>query len=102
MFLVPTAALRFVPATAAATAAVAAKKSFVQSLIPMIGRKKAVPGDIAAKSAVANAHIWVLRNGQPESIPVKLGLSDGRDTEITGAGLTEGMMIILRANTPAA
>jgi hypothetical protein len=33
-------------------------------------------------------------------MPVKLGLSDGRDTEITGDGLTEGLVIVLRANPP--
>ncbi len=101
VFLVPTAALRFVPTMATADTAVAAKKSFVQSLIPMIGRKNTASKDPVAKPAVADAHVWVLRNGQPASIPVKLGLSDGRDTEISGSGLTEGLVIILRANTPS-
>jgi HlyD family secretion protein len=101
VFLVPTAALRFVPAAPTAATAVAAKKSFVQSLIPMIGRKNAANKNPVAKPAVADEHVWVLRDGQPVSIPVKLGLSDGRDTEISGAGLTEGLLIILRANPPA-
>jgi len=100
VFLVPTAALRFVPATTTADTVVAAKKSFVQSLIPMIGRKNAASKDIAIKATSANAHVWVLRDGHPESIPVKLGLSDGRNTEILGEGLSEGLMIIIRANTP--
>lgn len=102
VFLVPTAALRFVPAATTAATAVTAKKSFVQSLIPMVGRKKVAGGDSAIKSAVPNAHIWVLREGKPESIPVKLGLSDGRDTEITGDGLAVGLLIIIRANPPSA
>ena len=101
VFLVPTAALRFVPAPATADPAATAKKSFVQSLIPMIGRKKPAGKELAVKPAVADAHVWVLRNGQPASIPVKLGLSDGRDTEISGPGLTEGLLVILRANPPA-
>ncbi len=101
VFLVPTAALRFVPATVDPTAPVAAKKSFVQSLIPMIGRKKPASKDRVAKPAVADAHVWVLRDGQPAAIAVKLGLSDGRDTEVAGAGLSEGLLIILRANQPA-
>jgi HlyD family secretion protein len=66
----------------------------------MIGRKNAASKDIAIKAAPANAHVWVLRDGHPESIPVKLGLSDGRNTEIMGEGLSEGLMIITRANTP--
>ena len=101
VFLVPTAALRFVPAATTGAAPVAAKKSFVQSLIPMIGRKGGASKEVGPKPAVADAHVWVLRDGQPASIPVKLGLTDGRDTEISGEGLTEGLMIILRANTPS-
>ena len=100
VFLVPTAALRFVPAATTGAEPVTAKKSFVQSLIPMPGRKKPADKVIAAKAAVAGAHVWVLREGHPVSIPVKLGLSDGRDTEISGAGLTEGLAIIIRANPP--
>ena len=103
VFLVPTAALRFVPAPVAAATG-PAKKSFVQSLIPMPTRNRSRPaaGDAAPDSAGAAAHIWVLRNGQPESIMVKLGLSDGRMTEISGAGLAEGLVVILRANPPPA
>lgn len=101
VFLVPTSALRFVPAAATTTASMAAKKSFVQSLIPMIGRKKSASKDLIAKPAVADAHVWVLHDGQPMSIAVKLGLSDGRDTEISGEGLTEGLVIIIRANSPS-
>ena len=99
----PTAALRFVPAPVAAATG-PAKKSFVQSLIPMPTRNRSRPaaGDASPASAGAGAHIWVLRNGQPESIMVKLGLSDGRMTEISGAGLAEGLVVILRANPPPA
>lgn len=103
VFLVPTAALRFVPeATTAPSTAVAPKKTFVQSLIPSVSRR-GNPGSkgIAAKPA-AGARIWVLREGRPEPIPVKLGLSDGRDTEISGEGLTEGLMVIIRANLRSA
>ena len=104
VFLVPTVALRFVPAAVAAAAPTAAKKSFVQSLIPMPGRARTRPdaANTGQKSGATSAHIWVLRNGHPESIAVKLGLSDGFDTEISGDGLTEGLLIITRANTPSA
>jgi HlyD family secretion protein len=102
VFLVPTAALRFVLASTIVALPSADKKSFVQSLIPMPTRRSNRPTgtDAEGKSATAAAHIWVLRNGHPESIAVQIGLSDGRNTEIFGAGLTEGMLIVLRANTP--
>ncbi len=104
VFLVPTVALRFVPAAADATAPGVAKKSFVQSLIPMPARNRSRPAatDADQKPAEAGAHIWVLRDGQPASIAVKLGLSDGRVTEISGEGLADGLLVILRANTPSA
>jgi len=54
-----------------------------------------------AKLAPSTARLWVLRNGQPEALLVKTGLTDGRNTEISGEGITEGLAIILRANTPA-
>jgi HlyD family secretion protein len=104
VFLVPTVALRFVPTDTAAAAPSAAKKSFVQSLIPSIsrGRSRPAAADAAGKASAAISHIWVLRNGQPESIAVKLGLSDGLDTEVSGEGLVEGLLVITRANTPTA
>jgi len=101
VFLVPTAALRFVPAAAPEVATVAAKKSFVQTLIPSISRGRTRPAaDAAAKPALATSRIWVLRDGRPEPIVVKQGLSDGRDTEISGEGLAAGLVVILRANAP--
>jgi HlyD family secretion protein len=99
VFLVPTAALRFTPASTNA-ATMTAKKSFVQSLIPMPTRNSNRPTDTDTAVKSTGAHIWVLRNGHAESIAVQLGLSDGRNTEISGVGLTEGMVVILRANAP--
>jgi HlyD family secretion protein len=99
VFLVPTSALRFVPASTSAVPT-AAKKSFVQSLIPMPQRNSKRPSNNDAAPISAGAHIWVLRDGHAESIAVQMGLSDGRNTEITGAGLAEGMVVILRANAP--
>ena len=99
VFLVPTAALRFVPAAAAAPTS--AKKSFVQSLIPMPTRNSNRPTDTDTTVKSSGAHIWVLRDGHAESIAVQLGLSDGRNTEISGDALTEGMVVVLRANTLA-
>jgi len=103
VFLVPTVALRFDPSAAVATTG-AAKKSFVQSLIPMPTRNRSRPEskDGDEKPSVKNARIWVLRNGKAEPITLKLGLTDGRHTEVTGDGLSEGLLIITRADPPAA
>ena len=92
--------MRFNPATAAKTGP--AKKSFVQSLIPMPTRNRSRPeaSDKDDKTKPA-AHLDILRAGKAEPLPIKTGLSDGRYTEVSGEGLVEGMQVILRNNTPA-
>ena len=100
VFLVPTAALRFNPAGTNAVKAVA-KKSFVQSLIPMPTRNSRRPAETLESSKVEKSHLWILRDERLESMTVKLGLSDGRNTEVSGTGLTEGLMVVLRANAPS-
>jgi HlyD family secretion protein len=99
VFLVSTAALRFVPSGASNSVA-AAKKSFVQSLIPMPTRRSARPPEVEEGARLAGSHLWILRDGKPESLPVRLGLSDGRQTEVSGEGLAEGLVVVLRANAP--
>ncbi len=100
VFLVPTSALRFDPATSS-TSTGKAKKSFVQNLIPMPTRNSSRPTETEAKSATDQKQIWILRDGRPESISVKVGFSDGHRTEVSGDGLTEGLLIITRANQPS-
>lgn len=39
--------------------------------------------------------VWVLKDGQPEAVSVRLGVSDGRQTEMLRGDLTEGTEIIL-------
>jgi HlyD family secretion protein len=39
--------------------------------------------------------VWVLKDGQPAAVTVRLGVSDGRDTEMLRGELAEGAEIIL-------
>jgi HlyD family secretion protein len=41
--------------------------------------------------------VWRLKDGQPEQVPVRLGISDGKATEVLKGDLAEGMAIILGA-----
>ena len=101
VFLVPTAALRFNPEAAVITPG-ATKKSFVQSLIPMPPRTRARPDSTGpADKTKPTARIFILRDGQSVPIAIKTGITDGRRTEISGPGLTEGMLVITRHTTPA-
>lgn len=102
VLLVPATALRFDPASAS-SAPTTAKKSFVQSLAPMPPRRQGSnKGDAnAEKLPIGTGRLWVLRDGQPQAVSVKLGLTDGRYTEVSADGLTEGAPVILRLNSPA-
>lgn len=119
VLLVPVSALRFDPHAASEAprgggppgAPGAEKKSFVQSLIPSPSRRGSGGGSRggaaddeggAAIPKSGRSQIWILRDGQPVAVPVKLGISDGRLTEVTGEGLSEGAPVIIRAssNTP--
>ncbi|MGC4071840.1 MAG: efflux RND transporter periplasmic adaptor subunit [Nibricoccus sp.] len=109
VFLVPTAALRFDPekSLAAPAASTAQKKSFIQSLTPMPPRRQSgrPEGETAKKSSAESAsrsRIWALRDGHPEPISVKLGLSDGSHTEVTGEGLSADLPVITSVSTPPA
>ncbi|MCX6954088.1 MAG: efflux RND transporter periplasmic adaptor subunit [Verrucomicrobia bacterium] len=98
VFLVPTAALRFNPENTAATSA-AAKKSFLQSIIPMPPRRAPEnPPAAIEKLAPGTARLWLLRGARPEALLVKTGLTDGRFTEVSGDGLAENLPVVIRAN----
>ncbi|OYW77811.1 MAG: efflux transporter periplasmic adaptor subunit [Verrucomicrobia bacterium 12-59-8] len=98
VFLVPTSALRFDPSSVVKIGA--AKKSFVQSLIPMPTRNRSRPEASDVKGKIKpTAHIYVLVAGAAEPMTVKTGISDGRHTEISGEGLTEELQVITRTNT---
>ena len=89
VLLVPNAALRFTPGTAAA----AAKKGITAGLLmgpPRNARKSAASG----ASTAGARQVWVLRDGAPVALAVTPGISDGRMTEITGGELQEGMAVI--------
>jgi len=77
--LVPNAALRFSPASAMAEK----KKSrgLLDRLLPKPPRATfRQPSE--SDTGGSNRRIWVLRNGAPVPVPVVVGASDGRRTEI--------------------
>lgn len=114
VLIVPSSALRFDPSAAASRSSAGGpggpggeKKSFVQSLIPSPrrsggGPRSASDGERPGGSRgnhSGRSQIWVLQDGKPVAMPVKTGLTDGRYTEVSGEGLTEGMAVITRANS---
>jgi HlyD family secretion protein len=88
VLLVPNAALRFTPPLAAEAGP---SGSLVSRLLPRPPQpRKQTP--TAAKPG--SPQVWILRDGEPVAMPVKKGVSNGRQTEILGGELAAGMEVI--------
>jgi HlyD family secretion protein len=90
VILVPNTALRFAPARGGGAGA-KPSGGIVASLLPRM------PRNGPAKSATATGpakRVWVLRDGSAVDIPITVGISDGRMTEVTGGELGSGMLVI--------
>jgi HlyD family secretion protein len=99
VLLAPNAALRYSPARAQAQSerAASAGGGIVSQLMPrgrMGGARRGGQGGGEASTAAAR-QLWILRDGQPVAVAVQPGISDGRRTEVNGAGLTEGTAVIV-------
>jgi HlyD family secretion protein len=89
VLLVPNAALRFSPTTAAATTAPSG--SIVSRLMPRPPTQKPQQ---RPNGLNASPQVWVLNDGQPVAIAVQTGASNGRQTEVVGGELKAGMAVI--------
>jgi HlyD family secretion protein len=88
--LVPNAALRF---TLATPAGAPPSGGLLDSLLPHPPADKSSQR-AATKSKGSSQQVWALVDGKPLAIPVTVGVTDGRFTEITGGDLKEGMQVI--------
>ncbi len=77
VLMVPSAALRFRPATATE------------------GSRMPTAQAAGARKRAAGAQVYVLRGGKIEAVTVQTGITNGRVTEITGGNLREGDMVVL-------
>ena len=89
--LVPNPALRFSPAT---TQTGGQQRSFLQRLLP--GRPRFRPPSKQADTG-ANRTVWTLRNGVPAAVPVVIGVTDGRRTEIAKGDIAADQRVIVDA-----
>jgi HlyD family secretion protein len=98
VLLVPNTALRFTPSQSGGKAG-AGKDSngIVSTLLPRMprtGARKSAGGSGPAKQ------VWVLREGNSVAVPITVGISDGRMTEITGGELKADMLVITDQRAP--
>lgn len=87
--LVPNAALRFAPPSAAAKAP---SRGLVAKLLP--GPPPAAPKTRPAATKSDAAQVWLLFEHEPQAVAVKAGVSNGRYTEVLAGELTAGMAVI--------
>lgn len=103
ILVVPNTALRFDPVSAAEIGKPAAsKRTLVQSLSPGGGRRwRGSPPPPKSESRSKGPHVWILTDGKPVEIPVEIGITDGRVTEITGGDLVPDAPVIVSIKPPA-
>jgi len=88
VLVVPNAALRFTPPQRAAPKQ---EGGFVANLLP---RPPAGPKKRNGTADAGAPQVWVLDNGEAQAVPVKTGVSNGRQTEILDGNLKAGMAVI--------
>lgn len=94
--LVPNAALRFSPP---AQAKASSGGGIVAMLMPRLPRGMSQRALSGGKEGFRQ--IWVLRDGQPQVVKVKIGVSNGRLTEILEGKLEAGAQVITDSETAA-
>lgn len=100
VLLVPNTALRFTPRTPDSSTDKPAGSGggLVSQLMPRPPRPQGQGSGRKAGEAGGNAgrmrQIWILKNGMPEAVQVRAGISDGRLTEVSAEGLEPGMAVI--------
>lgn len=88
VLMVPNAALRFTPPQRVAPKQ---EGSLVANLLP---RPPPGPEKRNGTAAAGAPQVWVLDNGGPQAVPVRTGVSNGRQTEILDGNLKAGMAVI--------
>jgi HlyD family secretion protein len=91
--LVPNAALRFTPPAQAPAG----------GEVPLLRRILPGPPHFRAASpreeTGSSRRAWILENGQPVEVPVSVGASDGRTTQVLEGALREGQPVIVDGAT---
>lgn len=87
---VPNEALRFTPPASAPQD----DRGFLQRLLP--GRPPFRPPS-QRDSGGPQRTIWVLRDGLPEAVAIRIGATDGRRTQVVAGPLEEGAKVIVDA-----
>lgn len=89
---VPNAALRFSPPPEQPSG------GFLKALLPSLPSATRRPASKQEETG-RNQKVWVLRDGSPVAVPVTIGSTDGRMTEIVKGEISPGQSVIVDAAT---
>ncbi len=92
VLLVPAAALRYAP-TSNPGGAASSGSGYVSKFLPRMPRQNKKLTQVAVPHS-GDGQLWLLIDGKPKAMPVKVGVSNGRQTEIVGGELKPGMAVI--------
>jgi HlyD family secretion protein len=92
VLIVPIAALQYRPPAASSA------PSLSNALTPRMPRFGGPPRRRTADPAAQQ--LWVLKNGEPTPVEVRVGTSNGREAEVAGAGLAPGVLVVTGAAGP--
>ncbi|NVM21680.1 MAG: efflux RND transporter periplasmic adaptor subunit, partial [Desulfobacterales bacterium] len=91
--LVPNGALRFTP-PASESEVSKSGGSLLRAILP--GRRRRPAKQRKALNADKSKHlVWTLREKQPVAIPVTIGSSDGRVTEVVAGDVKPGLPVLV-------
>jgi HlyD family secretion protein len=102
VLVVPNTALRFSPASANGAAAASSGGGILSKMMPRPPRSNTPKTAGTDRRSGGLRPIWVLQDGQPVAVQVRTGISDGRNTEVSGEGLKEGMAVITEQRSSTA
>lgn len=98
VLLVPNAALRFTP-PAQQQAKAGAGGGIIGALMPRMPRSQSGRAQNQKPGKDGFRQIWILRDGQPQAVKIKTGVSNGRMTEVLEGDLEPGMRVITDTET---
>ena len=96
VLLVPNAALRFSPPRTTSKK----KSSLLDALLPKPPRPQSRRISEEVKRRDGARQVWILKDGAPQPVEIKTGLTDGRMTEVLDGELKPGMLVIIDMDSP--
>jgi len=90
--LIPNAALRFTPP--GPQKSMKENRGLLGALLPHRPKRSTAEKREKALLQKNGRIVWILRNGKPAAVPVRVGVTDGRMTQVVGGDVKPGMPLL--------